>query len=130
MKKNVLVGIGIAVAVVAALLSLGAWLYSGSGSIYYYTQIDNSRIVDGKPRDGVIDMQGGMSYSYTLPAYNEKGVEKEITFGASRALREGAFLRLTVSPIRGVVEWSEVQYEELPEAVQECYDAGKIHLSE
>ncbi len=130
MKKNVLVGIGIAVAVVAALLSLGAWLYSGSGSIYYYTQIDNSRIADGKPRDGVIDMQGGMSYSYTLPAYNEKGVEKEITFGASRALREGAFLRLTVSPIRGVVEWSEVQYEELPEAVQECYDAGKIHLSE
>ena len=34
MKKNVFVGIGIAVAVVAALLSLGAWLYSGSGSIY------------------------------------------------------------------------------------------------
>lgn len=130
MKKNVLVGIGIAVAVVAALLSLGAWLYSGSGSIYYYTQIDNSRISEGKARDGVIDMQGGMSYSYTLPAYNEKGVEKEITFGASRKLREGAFLRLTVSPVRGVVEWSEVQYEELPEAVQECYDAGKIHLSE
>lgn len=122
MKKNVLVGIGIAVAVVAALLSLGAWLYSGSGSIYYYTQIDNSRISEGKARDGVIDMQGGMSYSYTLPAYNEKGVEKEITFGASRKLREGAFLRLTVSPIRGVVEWSEVQYGEMPEAVQEHYE--------
>ena len=130
MKKNVFVGIGIAVAVVAALLSLGAWLYSGSGSNYYITQIDNSKISEGKPRDGVIDMEGGMSYSYTLPAYSEKGIEKEITFGASRELREGAFLRLTVSPIRGVVEWSEVQYEELPEAVQECYDAGKIYLSE
>ena len=130
MKKNVFVGIGIAVAVVAALLILGAWLYSGSGSIYYYTQIDNSKISEGMPRDGVIDMEGGMSYSYTLPAYSEKGIEKEITFGASRELWEGAFLRLTVSPIRGVVEWSEVQYEELPEAVQECYDAGKIYLSE
>lgn len=119
MKKNVFVGIGIAV---AALLSLGVWLYSGSGSTYYYTQIDNSRIAEGKPRDGVIDLDGGMSYSYTLPAYNEKGVEKEITFGASRELREEAFLKLTVSPVRGVVEWSEVQYGELPEAVQECYD--------
>lgn len=69
-----------------ALLSLGAWLYSGSGSAYYYTQIDNSKISEGKPRDGVVDLQGGMSYSYTLPAYNEKGVEKEITFGASREL--------------------------------------------
>lgn len=70
-----------------ALLSLGAWLYSGSGSAYYYTQIDNSKISEGKPRDGVVDLQGGMSYSYTLPAYNEKGVEKEITFGASRSCR-------------------------------------------
>ena len=122
MKKNVFVGIGIAVAVGAALLSLGVWLYSGSGSTYYYTQIDNSRIAEGKPRDGVIDLDGGMSYSYTLPAYNEKGVDKEITFGASRELREEAFLKLTVSPVRGVVEWSEVQYGELPEAVQECYD--------
>ncbi len=122
MKKNVLVGIGIAVAIVAALLSLGAWLYSGSGSVYYYTQIDNSKISEGKPRNGVVDLQGGMSYSYTLPAYNEKGVEKEITFGASRELREDAFLKLTLSPVRGVVEWSEVQYEELPEAVQAHYE--------
>lgn len=103
MKKNVLVGIGIAVAIVAALLSLGAWLYSGSGSVYYYTQIDNSKISEGKPRNGVVDLQGGMSYSYTLPAYNEKGVEKEITFGASRELREDAFLKLTLSPVRDVL---------------------------
>lgn len=122
MMKNVFVGIGVAVGIVAALLSLGAWLYSGSGSMYYYTQIDNSKVEEGKPRDGVVDLQGGMSYSYTLPAYNEKGVEKEITFGASRKLREDAFLKLTLSPVRGVVEWSEVQYGELPEAVQGCYE--------
>lgn len=122
MKKNVLIGIGTAVAIMAALLSLGAWLYLGSGSAYYYTQIDNSKISEGKPRDGVVDLQGGMSYSYTLPAYNEKGVEKEITFGASRELREDAYLKLTLSPIRGVIEWSEVQYEELPDAVQEHYE--------
>lgn len=127
MKKNVFVGTGIVVLIAAALLSFGTWLYSGTGSVYYYTQIDNSKISEGKPRDGVIDRQGGMSYSYTLPAYNEKGMGKDITFGASRKLREGAFLKLTVSPIRGVVEWSEVAYEELPEAVQKEYE---IHLSE
>lgn len=120
MKKNVFVGIGIVVLIVAALFGLGTWLYLGTESMYYYTQIDNSKISEGKPRDGVVDLQGGMRYSYTLPAYNEKGIEKEITFGASRELREDAYLKLTVSPVRGVVEWSEVQYEELPEAVQEC----------
>lgn len=31
-------------------------------------------------------------------------------------------MKLTVSPIRGVVEWSEAEYEELPEAVREEYD--------
>lgn len=126
MKKNVFVGIGSVVLIVVVLFGLGIWLYSGTGSVYYYTQIDNSRISEGKPRDGVIDLQGGMDYFYTLTAYNEKGMGKDITFGVSRKLREEAFLKLTVSPIRGVVEWSEAEYEELPEAVQKEYE---IHLS-
>ena len=122
MKKNVFVGIG-AVAVVV-IISLGIWLLTGSGSTYY-TQIDNSKLAEGEPRDGVVDLQGGMRYSYTLTAYNEKGAGKDITFGASRELREGAFLKLTGSPVRGVMEWSEVQYEELPIGVQERYEEGR-----
>ena len=46
-----------------------------------------------------------------------------ITFGASKELKEGAFIRLTVMPIRGVIEWKEVQYDELPAAVQGNYAA-------
>lgn len=121
MKKNVFIGVGGVLAAVVVVIVLATGVLSGSGS-YYYTQIDNSRLTDGEPRDGVIDMQGGMAYSYTLTAYNEKGVEKEITFGASRELREGAFLQLTVSPVRGVIEWSELGYEELPMKVQEKYE--------
>lgn len=127
MKKGILIGIGTALAVAAVVIGLGAGVLSGNGSLYY-TQIDNSKITEGEPRNGVIDMQGGMSYSYTLTAYDEKGVEKEITFGASRELREDAFLQLTVSPVRGVVEWSELTYEELPMKVQGKYlsdTAGK-----
>lgn len=36
---------------------------------------------------------------------------------------EDAFICLTVMSVRGVIEWSEVQYEELPEAVQSHYRA-------
>ena len=94
---------------------------SGTGSTYYYTQIDNDRIRQVNSRGGVIDLQGGMDYSYTLRAYDDKGQDKEITFGASRELREDAFLCLTMAPIRGVIEWSEVKYDELPAAVQRIY---------
>lgn len=81
-------------------------------------QIDNSKIEENHSRGGVINLNGSMDYSYTLPAYDENGQGTYITFGASRELREGAYLRLTVKPMRGVVEWSEVEYEEIPATVQ------------
>lgn len=121
--KKIIVGMGSAAAVLVCLISLCAWLLSGAGSTYYYSQIDNSNLEQTESRGGVINLQGSLAYSYTLPSYDEKGREKEITFGASRELQEGAFIRLTVMPIRGVLEWSEVQYEELPEAVQSHYTA-------
>ncbi len=121
MRKKTIVGIAVAAVLIGSLICIWQCLFSEAGGTYYYAQIDNSKLEEGGPRDGVIDMQGGMAYSYTLPAYDEKGGGKDITFGASRELREGAFIRLTLKPVRGVVEWSEVQYEELPEAVQEHY---------
>ncbi len=42
-------------------------------------------------------------------------------------MKEGAFIRLTVMPIRGVLEWSEVQYEELPAEVQGNYTGRSAH---
>lgn len=118
MKKKILVSIATAAIVVVGIIGFCMCFFSGSGSVYYYTQIDNSKIERNDSDGGVINLSGGMDYSYTLPAYNENGKGKDITFGASRELREGAFIRLTVSPVRGVIEWSEVQYDELPEAVQ------------
>lgn len=120
MKKKVLFGIGI---VVVLAICLCVYLLSGAGSTYYYSQIDNSKIEQDDADGGVIDFSGGMAYSYTLRSYSEDGAEKEITFGTSRELREGAFICLTVMPVRGVLAWKEVQYEELPETVQEQYDA-------
>ena len=120
MKKGILFGIG-AVALVVVCVCI--FFLSEAGNTYYYSQIDNSKMEQVESRGGVINFSGSMDYSYTLFSYNENGKGKDITFGTSRELKEGAFIRLTVMPIRGVLEWEEVQYDELPTAVQEQYTA-------
>lgn len=118
MTNKIIIGIGAVIALLIGIAGFSAWFLSGSDSSYYYVQIDNSKIEEVDSRGGVIDLRGGMDYSYTLHAYDKNGKGTDITFGASRELREGAYLQLTVKPLRGVVAWSEVQYEELPAAVQ------------
>ena len=101
-----------------ALIKIAGW----SGGSTYYTRIANHSLeINENGRDGVVDFSGGMPYIYNLPAYNEKGEKETISFGATRELRDGAFIRLTVVPIRGVVRWEEVLFEDMPEAVQEMF---------
>ena len=118
MKKKALWGIGV---IVVLAIFLCVYLLSGAGSTYYYSQIDNSKIEQTESAGGVINFGGSLDYSYTLRCYDEDGNAKDITFGTSRELKEDAFIRLTVMPIRGVLEWIEVQYDELPAVVQEEY---------
>lgn len=123
MKKKLSIGIAVVVIIVVGFIGFCMWFLSGTGSTYYYSQIDNSKIEQTESKSGVINFSGSMDYSYTLFSYNENGKGKDITFGTSRELKEGAYIRLTVMPIRGVLEWKEVQYEELPVAVQSNYAA-------
>ena len=64
---------------------------------------------------------GAMNYKYTLVAYDESGNAKDVTFETSKVLTDGAYLCLKVAPIRGVVTWAEMQFDELPSSVQEKY---------
>ena len=73
----------------------------------YYTQIDNACVVEITPR-------GGMNYRYELPAYDEQGRARLLSFETARLLREEAYLQVEVAPIRGVTEWQEVQLEDMP----------------
>lgn len=73
----------------------------------YYAQIDNTYVKDIIPR-------GGMYYRYELPAFDERGKSRLLSFETTRLLREGAWLKITVAPIRGVTAWEEVQLNELP----------------
>ena len=123
MKKKLKIIIGVVAVLLIGLVGFCAWFLSGSGSAEYYAQIDNTKVEQVDSNGGVINFKGNLPYSYTLLSYDENGSEKEITFGASKKLREGAFIRLTVMPVRGVLDWSEVQYGELPAAVQNHYSA-------
>ena len=123
MKKKLSIRIAVAVIIVVGFIGFCMWFLSGTGSTYYYSQIDTSKIEQTKSKGGVINFRGSMDYSYTLFSYDENGKGKDITFGTSKELKEGAFIRLTVMPIRGVLEWKEVQYDELPAVVQSNYTA-------
>ena len=125
MKRKMMVGIAAAVIIMAGFICFCIWFLSGAGSSYYYGQIDNSKVEQAKSKGGVVSFSGNMDYSYTLFCYNEDGRGKNITFGTSRELKEGAFIRLTVMPVRGVLEWNEVQYEELPAAVRGKYTSSE-----
>lgn len=125
MKKKMMIGIAAAAIIATGFMCFCIWFLSGAGSTYYYGQIDNNKLEQVESKGGVISFSGNMDYSYTLFCYDEDGKGKDITFGTPRELKEGAFIRLTVMPVRGVLEWNEVQYEELPAAVQGNYTGGQ-----
>jgi len=107
------------------IICFSFYLLSEAGAKTYYTKIDNNCVSENNETGGVVSTNGNMPYLYTLRSYAENGDDKEITLGAERKLREGAFLRVTVMPIRGVLDWEEVQYNELPAPVQQQYTEAK-----
>lgn len=121
MKRSI-IGAAVAIIVVAALVGAGWWILSGNAGAEYYTRIDNSKVEEVESNGGVIDFTGGMGYSYTLPCYDTNGGEHQLSFGTERELREGAYLKLEVEPIRGVIGWSEIQFDDLPPQVQAIID--------
>lgn len=123
MNGKKLVAIVSVLVAAVALLGFGCLFLTGAANTDYYTQIDNSAIRTQHSSGGVVDPTGGLAYAYDLPAYSRDGKEKDLSFGMSRQLREGAFLRLTVNPVRGVLAWEEVEYGALPEAVKPHYAA-------
>lgn len=110
---------GVLLAVAIAIGAFIWWVVSEIPNGTYYTQVDNTCIEKQEPSGGVIDFTGGMPLAYKLPAYDESGKEKELSFGVERELRDDAYLELQVVPIRGVMEWSEIQFDEIPEKAQE-----------
>lgn len=114
MKKKIL----IVLAVVLVLVAGASFLYlcNGDHSTVYYTMVDNNRV-----KEQTAASSGAGSYEYHLDTYDADGNMKSLSFKTSRELREGAYLKLEVMPVRGVISWEEVKYENLPEAIKSVY---------
>lgn len=110
-KGKIAVAIGI---IIFILFLYGIYYLLVIQNSEYYTQIDNSKVESLSTTDN-------MKYQYTLTAYDEKGKKKEVTFKTNRELREDAYLKLEVMLTRGVTNWEEVQFDEMPKEVQEKY---------
>lgn len=120
--KKAIIGVGIGVGFLLIAVCIVSWLFFGDSDTFY-TQIDNTKIERVQSKGGVIDPTGGLEFKYQLPAYSEKGGLRNVSFGTSRELKNGAFLKLSVIPLRGVTKWEEVRYHELPPLVQNRYPA-------
>lgn len=118
MKKSrtVLIAAGALVLILAAVIgSMGIFYQSTTNNAEsLYSQIDNERLEPITPH-------GGMNYRYTIPAYTESGAEKNLELDTSHELRDGAYILVKTAPLRGVISWEEVTFEQLPPPVQAHY---------
>lgn len=94
----------VAAIVVLILLCIVGYRAICVDSTHYYVKVDNSAVKQLKNNE----------YEYHLTAYDEHGKMTEITFKAGKELRENAYLELDMMLLRGVVNWREVQSDELP----------------
>ena len=86
------------------------------GAEHYYIQITT----DGESEVTVIDTGEKMErFSYQLPAYNEQGDMKEMTFTSHKNLRRDAYLKLFYKESKGVTSYEEVQENDIPEKALE-----------
>lgn len=82
------------------------------GAEHYYIQITT----DGESEVTVLDNGEKMErFSYELPAYNDKGDVKEMTFTSHKNLRRDAYLQLFYKESKGVTSYEEVQEDAIPE---------------
>ncbi len=110
MKDKLFVVLGTVLFLVGCGLGL---YYMENTEETYYTKIDNTRVEK-------LSSSSDMNYEYTLTSYNKSGNKKELKFKTSRELKNGAYLSLIVKTF-GVHQWEEIQYEELPDNVQEKF---------
>jgi len=68
-----------------------------------------------------ITPHGGMNYRYTLQVYAEDGTASTLDLDTSRILKDGAYILIRTAPLRGVLSWEELQYDQLPSPVQAKY---------
>ena len=107
---------GAAVLILAAGIAILAFLFRATeaNAANVYSRIDNTLVQEIPPH-------GGMNYRYSLQVYGEDGTPSTLELDTSRILKDGAYILIRTAPLCGVLSWEEMQFEELPSAVQKRY---------
>lgn len=107
---------GAAVLILVAGIAILGFLFCATeaNAVNAYSRIDNT-LVQGIPP------HGGMNYRYSLQVYGEDGTPSTLEMDTSRILKDGAYILIRTAPLRGVLGWEEMQFEDLPPAVQKRY---------
>ncbi len=115
-SKPILVVFGAAVLIIVLGIAILAILFrtTEANASNCYSRIDNNLVQEITPH-------GGMNYRYTLQVYAEDGSASSLDLDTSRILKDGAYILIRTAPLRGVLSWEEMQYDELPAAVQAKY---------
>ena len=123
MSRGKIAAVVVSVTVIALLAGFAVYAMNHNLLVHgtYYTRVDNAHVDENESAGGVINFEGSEPYVYKLPAFDVSGTQFEVQFGSSRVLRDGAYLKLEIEPLRGVVSWEEVEPGELPAPV-----AGKL----
>ena len=105
------------VGVVVAIVLAGVAAWWGYNQVFtspstWYVQVDNTKL---SPAD---ENNNDFDYHYDLPAVSETGETQTVGFDTSRELRDGAYLKLEMLALRGVVRWEEVTWDNIPAAAQ------------
>ncbi|OAB36861.1 hypothetical protein PMSD_11175 [Paenibacillus macquariensis subsp. defensor] len=115
MKKLIIFVSVIVVMVVGAFFFLQNVNINRLGTDSYYVQIKGKgEKFESKANNG----EKFVHYEYTLPGFNEDGVEKVFTFTSNKQLREEAYLNLFVKDEK-VKSYKEVKLEDISSAAQE-----------
>ena len=118
MKKAKPIFVFLSAAVLIAVLAIAvlAILFRSTeaNAATVYSRIDNDLVQEITPH-------GGMNYRYTLQVYSEDGTASTLDLDTSRILKDGAYILIKTAPLRGVLSWEEMQYNELPSLVQAKY---------
>ena len=114
--KPILIILGAAVLIIVLGIAILAILFrtTEANASNVYSRIDNTLVQEITPH-------GGMNYRYTLQVYAEDGTPSSLELDTSRILKDGAYILIRTAPLRGVLSWEEMQYDELPAAVQAKY---------
>lgn len=104
----------VALAIIAALVVVVAWWFVGE-PLVYYAQVDNQRVADSTDES--------MPYEYSLDAFDEGGGRHAVDFKTSKVLTDDAYLRLEVKPLRGVISWSGVEQDEVPDKAMDAIES-------